>query len=78
MPFAVGDRVRVIAENPRFHWGLVSIFDEGVITHVESWGVYLVRFPTHDGWRGLEEEFELACSWDMKFDEIYNGGSHVI
>lgn len=62
-PFKVGDKVRVIAENPIYNWGDVERFDEGIVRSLNWRGhvdVIVVDFPAQPDWKGHDHEFELV------------------
>lgn len=60
--FKVGDRVRVLADEPFFSWGRIKKGDVGVVRHLyksESIEV-VVDFPKQDGWYAKARELELV------------------
>ena len=61
--FKVGDRVKLISKEPKWHFGpYVRTGDVGYVRSLDSThGTELcVDFPKHKLWRGMESEFVLA------------------
>lgn len=53
--FKVGEKVVVVKQTNG--WGRVNPGDEGVVRTAQG-GMYIVDFPKHPFWNGLEECFE--------------------
>lgn len=63
--FKVGDRVRMIAESPRYGRGEVRVGDIGVITSIPNNLVkYKIKFERQDNWSGA------ACDIEHEFPEV--------
>lgn len=67
-PFEVGDKVRMIADDPKHGLGDVKVGDVGVIKDIAEDGEFIVDFPEQDKWYGYAKEFELveAAPWTPK------------
>ena len=65
-PFKVGDRVRIIADNPRHGWGGVSKGDIGVVRELGDEGFMSVDFPNQKRWNGYDDEFELVSEGNRR------------
>lgn len=57
--FKVGDKVRVITDNPVYGWGAVSKADVGEIFRIDG-DIIRVNFPSQSWWNGRADEFELV------------------
>ena len=84
--FRVGDKVRVVCEDPIYEWGFVSRGDVGVVNKVNSRDL-LVNFPVQENWRGLERELQLveAGPWakglpvdELRLKDAPEGVTHAV
>lgn len=57
--FKVGDKVKVVTDNPKCGWGRVTKGDVGTITKVDGKSIK-VEFPLQKHWSGFADEFELV------------------
>ena len=57
--FKVGDKVRVITDNPIFGWGKIRKGDEGIVEGVNG-EIIRIKFPAQSLWYGCEHELELV------------------
>lgn len=62
--FKVGDRVRMIAESPRYGRGEVRVGDIGVITSNPNNQKFKIKFERQDNWSGA------ACDIEHEFPEV--------
>lgn len=76
--FKVGDKVRVITDNPYYGWGNVSKGDVGTIIAIDG-DVIRVNFPGQSRWNGRADEFELVKEEEVRFKvgDIVKGKSGV-
>lgn len=76
--FKVGDKVRVITDNPYYGWGGVRKGDVGTVIAIDD-KVIRVNFPRQSRWNGRADEFEIVKEAEVRFKvgDIVKGRSGV-
>lgn len=57
--FKVGDKVKLISDNPKYGLGDIEKGDIGTVKSIYD-DELVIDFLKQDDWRGVEEEFELV------------------